>query len=221
MFPRWRMSAAGTELDVGGVDAQELLTEWSGSFGRLGRSRSWLVDSLRERASNQPIPGTEARGTARRHPRADARGAGESRLHSQRFPDARPSPRRVPRVFRLPRCADAARFRLEQGRARDDRRCHIRRQRLPVLHRRARRDPSHLCQESAARRPGRGQLSQGGHQRPAEGDARRSRSKSRCGRSSWSMPTTKRCGPTASPTRTSGTSARSRLFLRCPTGWPT
>ena len=46
------------------------------------------------------------------------------------------------------------------------------RQRLPVLHRRARRDPAHLREEPAGRRPGRGQLPQGRHHAAAEGDAR-------------------------------------------------
>ncbi|MEZ5230711.1 MAG: hypothetical protein R2710_29785 [Acidimicrobiales bacterium] len=40
---------------------------------------------------------------------------------------------RVPGVLRLSRRVDGARFRAHQGRARDDRRRHLRRQQLPVL----------------------------------------------------------------------------------------
>ena len=65
--------------------------------------------------------------------------------------------------------------RPHQGRARDDRRRHVRRERLPLLRRRARRDPAHLREESARRRPGRDQLSQGRHH--AAADARCSTSR--------------------------------------------
>ena len=79
---------------------------------------------------------------------------------------------RVPRLHRLSRRADGQGRRPHQGRARDDRGRDQRRQRLPLLRRRPRRDPAGPRQEPADRRPGRGQLPQGRHHAAAAGDAR-------------------------------------------------
>src|SRR6266571_877275 len=52
-----------------------------------------------------------------------------------------------------------------------DRGGDVGRQRLPVLQRRSRRDSARVRQGPAGSRPGRGQLPQGRHQRPAKSDA--------------------------------------------------
>ena len=108
-----------------------------------------------------------------------------------------------------------------QGRAGDDRRRHQRRQPLPVLRRRARRDPAHLREEPARRRPGRGQLPQGRHHAAPEGDARLRDEGRAATRARSATPTSRRCARTASATRTPGTSPPSRPSSACRTGWPT
>ncbi len=130
------------------------------------------VDCKHERAFDQPLSRPETRRAARRHPRADARSAGEGGIHSERVRRARAPARRVSRVLRVPRRADAPRFGAHQGRARDDRRRGRRRERLPVLFRRPRRDPADLREESAGRRSGRRQLSEGGRHAAAARAAR-------------------------------------------------
>ena len=80
---------------------------------------------------------------------------------------------------------------LTQGRARDDRGRDLRRQQMPVLRRRPRRDPAHPRQESADRRSSRGQPSQG---RPCAYGTERcsiSPSRSRSARTRSTMRTTR------------------------------
>ena len=77
------------------------------------------------------------------------------------------------------------------------------------------------AQEPARRRPGRGELPQGRHHAAAEGDARvraqgrAAQQRDRRGRLRGA------CARTASPTRTPGTSARSRRSSRFRTAWRT
>src|SRR5262245_22593600 len=127
-------------------------------------------DGRRARALARP--GAGPRRPPRRHPRPDPGSAGQGRLRAQRVPRPRASPRRVSRVLRVPRRADAQGRRAIEGRARDDRRRDQRRQRLPVLRGRPRRDPPDLRQEPADRRPGRGQLPQGRRDAAPPRDAR-------------------------------------------------
>src|SRR5207248_2016518 len=47
----------------------------------------WLT-RLNDHAFHQLLPRSETRGPARGHPRTNARGAGKSGVHPQRFPDA-------------------------------------------------------------------------------------------------------------------------------------
>ena len=71
------------------------------------------------------------------------------------------------------------------------------------------------------RRPGRDELPQGRHHAAAEGDARLRAQGRRLRAARSSTTTSRRCARTASPTRTSGTSARSPRSSRCRTGWRT
>ena len=103
--------------------------------------------------------------------------------------------------------------RADQGRARDDHRRHLGRQPLPVLRGGARRDPAHLREEAAGRRPGGGEPPQGRHHAAPARDARLRDEGLRARRTRSTRPTSRRCARTASTTRTSGTSPPSRAFF--------
>ena len=97
----------------------------------------------------------------------------------------------------------------------------ISRQPVPLLRDRARRDPAHPGQESADRRPDRGQLPQGRHHAAPARHARLRDEGEPARPTRFRRRILPQSPATASPTTTSGTSPRSRPSLRCRTGWPT
>ncbi|CAA9214853.1 MAG: Bll3817 protein, partial [uncultured Corynebacteriales bacterium] len=123
--------------------------------------------------ADQQVRGAPARRAARGRTGPDRGGGRADRLRAERLPGAGPPAGRVPGVRGVPRRAagqgDAG---AVQGRPRDGRGRHQRRQRLHLLRGRARGDPPDPGPRPAAVRPGGDELPAGRHRAPAAGDAR-------------------------------------------------
>ena len=91
------------------------------------------------------------RRAAARGPRALAAVAREARLRPERAAAVRPAARPPPRLERLVRRGDEGRVRADEGRAGDDRRRRLGRERLRLLHGRARRRAAQADEGSGPR----------------------------------------------------------------------